>query len=316
MERRVVVDADTVMLMGLQCMDVPPEEQARKSFDATWTLFKKHYGASPAVVATIWEDMCTTEIDGAKLNEKEKGAKGLRNLLMVLYFLYTYPRNCANLATRFKVCDKLASGMSLWTWVRRLAALSEKVIFWPGELGDPDGPNFVITVDCRDHKCNEKKHPHYNIDTSYASKKHGKHAGLKYEVAVANFLNRIVWFNGPFKCTRHDLTIFRLNGLKQKMLTHCPGKCACVDLIYRSKQKEEAMLAHPNSTHPLPLKKFMSMARCRMEHVNGLMAEFKCLTHEWDHTVEQHKLAFTCVATVLQYQIDYGDVCLPLARCP
>lgn len=306
-----VLTADDIMREGLLYMNFSVAKQASRSYDKNWVEFKKHYGVSPTVVAEIWHDLCTTDIEKSKLSDKEKGQKGLKYLFMVIYFMYSYPRNRHNLASTFGICDKLASGNSFWTWASRLAGLKEKVIFFPEEFSDPNGRPFIMTLDCRDHKCTEKKHPTFNLDRAYSSKKHGFHASLKYELGVAIFYDQIVWIKGPYKASMHDMTVFRLGGLKEIMLQSFPDKYIIVDRGYQTSDADEYMMAYPSSSDPLPLKKFKSLARCREEDVNGRMANFKVLNHEYTHSVQSHEISFTCVAVLIQYQLNCGDAYLP-----
>jgi hypothetical protein len=53
---------------------------------------------------------------------------------------------------------------------------------------------------------------------------------LDYELGIAAYENRLVWTNGPFKASRHDITIFRLAGLTVKIP---PGHRAIADNDYR-----------------------------------------------------------------------------------
>jgi len=301
---------DEVMETGLKIMGFSHEKQAERSHGVNWDEFKSHFGSAPAVLAAQWHDLCTTNVLGAQLPVKDTGEKGLKLFLMAHYFLWTYPKNRFTLASRFGVCDKRASGASLWTWVSQIAALKENVIIWPENFKDPNGPQFVLSVDCREVKVSEKKHPTYNLDTSFASKKHGGHAGLKHELGVAIWSDQIVWVNGPFKPTRHDITVFR-EGLKAKMLTEAPGKFAICDKGYRTKEADEEMLAHPNSKDPLPLKKFKSLVRCRQEDMNARFAKFACMSNEFTHSVEKNKACFEAVAVTIQYQLNTGHAYLP-----
>ena len=125
------INANQVMLLGLSYMGFSKVQQASPSYEKNSVEFKKHYSLSPHVVAQIWHDLCTTDIEESKLSEKEKGQKGLTYFLMVMHFIYVYPRNCHVLASRFGVCNKLASGQALWKWASRLAGLHKKVIYFP-----------------------------------------------------------------------------------------------------------------------------------------------------------------------------------------
>ena len=288
-------------------MKYAPAIQDRRPYEKNVLEFKRHYGVAPTTVSKIWDDLCTTDIEVSKLHEKEKGQKGFRNLLMVLYFLWNYPRSRHALKVLFGACEKYASGAYFWKWAERLAGLEAKVIYFPDAMLDEP---FIMSVDCREHKIWEKQHPTLNMDTTYTSRKHGKHCGLKYELGVALFSDRIVWINGPYKPTTHDITVFRFGGLKQFLLEFYPGYYCVADGGYQSSQIDETMLATPNSTDPPPLKKFKSLGRCREEDVNGRMAKFKVLSHEFEHGIEKHKICYTAVAVLVQYQLDCGEAYL------
>lgn len=307
---RSVLTSDFILQEGLKYVGIPVEQQNKRSAKLNWKYFRTHYGAAPTVMAAIWDDLCVTNIEKSKLDESEKGQKGLKCFFMALYFLYVHPKNQHVLATRFGVSLKKASGASLWKWVSRIAGLSEKVIKFPDELNSSNREEFIITVDCRDHKIWEKKHPRYNIDKAYGSKKHGYHASLKYEMAVSIFHDQICWINGPFKASVHDITIFREHGLKQKLLRDYPNSYVSVDRGYKSSEPDEDMLAWPNGKDPLDLKKFKSLSRCREEDVNGRMSKFMCLNREFIYSVDKHKECYYSAAVIIQYQLNCGDAFL------
>lgn len=175
-------------------------------------------------------------------------------------------------------------------------------------MDDPNAEIFIVTVDVTDCKIWEKQHHTFPIDRSYYTQKHC-HAGLKYEIAVAIFHDSIVWVNGPFKGTRHDITIFRNNGLKNKMP---PGKKLIADLGYRTKRADEVdVVAFPNAKDPLALKKFKSLARCRHETVNGRIKSYASMFNEFRHGEENHAACFFAICVTIQYHLDVGDGCLP-----
>ena len=55
-------------------------------------IFCGHYGSYQFVVAEVWYDLTTT-IPQARLDEKENTEKGLKQFLVAMYFLSTYPKN-------------------------------------------------------------------------------------------------------------------------------------------------------------------------------------------------------------------------------
>lgn len=64
---RLILSADEVMQRALEYMGISSDKQATRSYTSNLVDFKGHYGASPAVLAEMWEDLCTTDINEAKL---------------------------------------------------------------------------------------------------------------------------------------------------------------------------------------------------------------------------------------------------------
>ena len=93
-----------------------------------------------------------------------------------------------------------------------IQALKAEIIGWPGDeyFGDDiwimsvDGTHFVIQ---------EPSHPDFPKDPSYFTYKHHC-AGFSYEIGLSLFESRLLWFNGPFKAGRNDITIFKEEGLR------------------------------------------------------------------------------------------------------
>ena len=57
---------------------------------------------------------------------------------------------------------------------------------------------------------------------------------LKWEVALHIWSDQIVWANGPFKASCHDITVLR-SGLKAKMLADAPDKYVFAIMVIDSK---------------------------------------------------------------------------------
>ena len=130
------------------------------------------------------------------------------------------------------------------------------------------------------------------------------HAALKYEIGVAIYENKIVWVNGPFPGGRHDLTIFREDGLKDRMPN---GKIAIVDRGYNTSKPDEVnTLARPQIGDDPEMHRFMSWVRCRTETVMGRLKNFACLSGTFRHGEEKHEWSFKACAVLVQYQIDHG----------
>jgi hypothetical protein len=178
-------------------------------------LFGKHFGSSPSTLTDQWFDLQTNQIPEAQLKEGEKSAKGLRRFLIAHYFIWTYPKNAEQTASRFSITEKYCRGKDLWDWIQRIGALTAIKIQWPDYLDDPASEIFILSVDGTDFKMWEPKHATLSYDPGMYSHKFNK-AAAKYEIAVCIRESRIAWFSGPHRGARHDMTIFR-DGLKQKI---------------------------------------------------------------------------------------------------
>jgi hypothetical protein len=251
----------------------------------------------------MWYDLSTTDIPDAQLEEKEKLDKGFKMFLVAHHFLWTYPKNANLLASRFNICERYSRGDPLWSWIKKIAALKAKKIVWDESLNDPDTQIFIISVDGTDFRMWERKHPTMNLNRKDCSKKFN-HGAVKYEIGLDTFRAKCVWINGPFRGGKHDVTIFREDGLKAKMLSAAPGKIANGDRGYVG---EVGIMATPNENDHEALAKFKSRARLRHETFNGRLKFFSCLSDTFRHGVDMHKLALEAVCVTVQYQMDNGS---------
>lgn len=262
--------------------------------EQAYVSFRSIYGSSPLDLASMWFDLCNSEI----LNTKEKNMKGFKRFLMAHYFLWQYPKNAKSFARVFDVCEVYARGRSIWQWVEKIQSLYETTIVWPDELDSPEGAIFTISVDGVDFRTYEKKHPTLPRDTKGYSQKHN-HYALKYEIGISLNTSKCVWTNGPFLGGKNDVTIFG-EGLKQKLAAH--GKLGLADRGYPG----QVELSLPNTNDPGPLKKFKSRGRARHETFNRRLKCFQCLADTFRHNLDKHKIAFQAVCVIVQYQMDNG----------
>lgn len=110
-----------------------------------------------------------------------------------------------------------------------------------------------------------------------------------------------MWMNGPFKASRHDITIFRRAGLKDMIP---PGHRVIADNGYKG---EAIVVSTPNSHEPSVLRKFKSRARARHESFNGRLKNFRILDERFRHGVNKHQVAFEAVCVIVQYQMELGS---------
>lgn len=295
----MLLSSNDVLKRGLEFMLCRFEGNSIKK---NATLFHKHYGSSPLVLAEIWYDLTQSNSPEYQLDEKEKSEKGFRMYMMAHYFLWVYPKNSTLLSTRFQVCEKYARGDMLWKWIKRIAALKERKIVWPAHLDDPLAETFIVSVDGTDFRVNELKHDELPRDNAQCSHKFN-HGAVKYEIAMAIFSSKCVWVNGPFRGGMHDLVMFR-EGLKQKV---APNKLVIADRGYQTSQPEEsAILSIPDDMDCAELSNFKSRARLRHETFNGRLKFFNCLNETFRHAHDKHKFVFEAVVVIVQYQMDNG----------
>jgi hypothetical protein len=304
----MILSMQETLREGLTHIGVCESEQDRLGTQKCTELFKDVFGSSPEVMTHIWADLMSEDLHECPISEDERSRKGFRMYLIANYMLWSYPRNANIIRVQFwPINEKSTRGQPLWQWIRRISLLESRKIKFVDRFTDPAQSEncevFILGVDGTDCKTWEQKHPLFPQDRQTFSKKFN-HGGLKYEIGVALFEDQICWVNGPFPAGRHDLTIFRNDGLMDLIPL---GKMVMADRGYRtSKPGEVNMLATPDDRDEPDLKRFKSRARCRTETVMGRLKEFKCLSDTFRHGVEKHEWAFKAVAVIVQYQIEHG----------
>jgi len=199
------------------------------------------YGSNPCVYAQIWEDLQNTNNPETQIDATNKRIANLDKFMLTIHFFECYTSE-ARLAASFNICEKSAR-TACWFYAKKVQALkTEKVsplskrnkslqagcsfkiltaldqIVWPEHwaTGSLNIPAFLLSVDGIHCRIEEPMHPTKSKDKSYYSHKFNQ-AGLAYELGIAAYENRLVWVNGPFRASRHDVTILRRCGLKDKI---------------------------------------------------------------------------------------------------
>ena len=111
---------DTLSI-GLDACGIDVHTQESMPDDALWETFCKHYGSSALVLAEMWYDLTVTTIVAAALSPDKDCLKGFMMFLAAHFFIWTYPKNCSLMASRFGVCDKYVQGERLWKWIGKIA---------------------------------------------------------------------------------------------------------------------------------------------------------------------------------------------------
>ena len=168
----LLLSATRVQRHGLSFVGVTDDQMSRWSSSFAEEVFHWHYGSSSLVIAQMWFDLQQGEFQGASLSEKDNSIPGFKRFLLADFFLWTYPKNSALTATRFGVARRDCYGQNLWKWIAKIAALMPGKIKWKESLGDPNGSDFVGTIDCTDCGMWERAHDFkYNINKGLFTKK-------------------------------------------------------------------------------------------------------------------------------------------------
>jgi len=258
--------------------------------------FKTHFGAASAVCAAIWVDPQTTSVPEAKIDADNTC---LEHLLMAAYFLKCYPKENECEA----IFGKSDTTVRKWVWhcIKKLQALKGTKIVWPHAWNPEENridaeTTFVIAVDGVHCRIQEPKHERYSKNPKCYSHKF-KQAGLAYEVALSTFENKCVWINGPFAAGCNDVSIFRA-ALKAKMVG---GKLGLADKGCRG---EAALLSMASSQDTPEVREFKGRALARHEKFNGQLKNFGCLSEQFRHGIEKHKMCFEATAVICQHQLE------------
>ena len=174
-----------VLNRGLQLLNL--DNEVKLSVDQRRRKFKQHYGSQPLVIAAQWYDLChATNENGERLLTAKDVKRGFKMFMVAHYFLYNYTRSSHQLGDHFGICESYARGEHLWGWVRKIAFLEKRVIFWPKILDSPESEVNVLSVDGVDKKTFERKHKTQllPIDRGNCSHKHA-HGAVKYQITLA-----------------------------------------------------------------------------------------------------------------------------------
>jgi len=280
-----------VLQTGLKCAGHNESRQKKQNAGENKKRFQEDYGVSPGSVASLLEELKTTNIPGASIIKPN-----LIHLLMTLDWLTSYDTE-GRLAGRYQVTPKTFRKWN-WTYVRAIAALKAAKIIWPWSDDGSDGPDFIVSIDGTHCPINE---PRTDPSAKWCSHKF-KGAGLAYELAVSVHESKLVWINGPFPAGEPDLVIYRKEGgLRDKMP---PGKKAIADRGHCG--EDQPQLACRNPFDCDAVKEFKSRASARHESFNGRIKNFNVLEQRFRDHRDKHKQAFEAVCVLLQIEMDNG----------
>jgi hypothetical protein len=164
--------------------------------------------------------------------------------------------------------------------VEHIASLKESLITW-GPFGDEI---FLISVDgthCPIHE------PRTDPSSKWYSHKFNG-PGVSYELALAIHSNRLVWINGPFPASIHDITIFRsAEDPSAGLISMIPeGKRAIGDSGYSGEPMKVAVTRPDDSAKS---KKFKARVKSRHENFNGRLKNLRVLSLPFRNGYDRHQ---------------------------
>ena len=301
--KRMTLQPSEVLERGLRLLDV--DNDGTLALEWRRLKFSKHYGSHPLVIAAQWFDLChATDDNGEQLLSTNEKKRGFKMFMVAHYFLFNYTRNSEQLADRFRMCESYARGEHLWVWIRKIAFLEKKVIFWPRILDSPTSEVNALSVDGVDKKTFERKHKTQLLpfDRGNCSHKHA-HGALKYQIVMAAHRPRCVHIYGPVRGGMGDKEMLERSGVLARLR---PGKLIVADRGY-IKKEFGGKISWPNPQEDSKeANNLKSRIRLRHESFNGKMAAFGCLNQTWRHSDDKHGIAFRAVAVTVQYALDNG----------
>jgi DDE superfamily endonuclease len=291
---RIIITIEEMMMLGLSIFFDESRIQRTAKDETNAQRFTSLFGSSAKVCTIIWEDIQTTIIPEARVDDNKLSP---RYFLMAMNHLKRYPTE----SEREGPWDISAKIGREWVWyyLQKIQALKTQKISWPDDNFGTD--IWAISVDGTHCWIEEPIHHEWSQDSEYYSHKYNK-AGINYEIGISLAESRVVWLNGPFKAGVNDIKVFTRHGLKQKLEE--TNKKAIGDKGY---------VGHPDvvSTYNVHdcrgVNKFKSRALKRHETFNNLTKCFDCLSGRFRHSPDQFKTCFESVCVICQYQIENGS---------
>jgi len=282
----IPLTATEMLGKGLSLLGVLPETQARRLESTNVNDFDMHFGSSPSIISDIWTHLHTTA-DVPLIPSKHF----VSDFLIALHWLRVYPTECERKISLL-VGEKTGRKWS-WFYSKKIGALKDKLIVWPENWGNRI---FTVSVDGVHFRIQEPQHPEYKRDKQYFSHKFGR-AGLDYEIAISIYENKVVWTNGPFKAGRHDVKIFKEDGLMAKIP---PGKRVVANRGYRGAPE---VVSFRNDLDTDEVKEFKRRTLSRHETFNNRLHNFKALQDMFRHPFEKQSIAYNAVIVICSLEL-------------
>ena len=279
-----------VMFYGLHYAGFDSTRQQRNNSTRRIGWFKSFYGVEPTTVSPFFQDL-----------KNEYPDVNLKIALMTLQWFYLYPTYPV-LSGQWKWCEEFI-GSNVVDYGFKMASVGRKKIVF--ELRD--SVQIGRTVDCSTFMIFEMR-----LDPSSKWFDYKTHSCcLKYEFCLAIYEDRVVWINGPFPPSIHDVTVFRGGNADESedawdhnsLYFKLGGDEQCIaDSGYAGEPK----CVLTKEEHSNEFKEFSSRAKNRQETFHWRLKAFNILGGRFRHgkntlhRMKLHKMAVEAVAGIVQ----------------
>jgi hypothetical protein len=256
--------------------------------------FRANYGVSSIAISKVIDDLhdekCIKKFD-------------LRYFFLTLHWLKAY-RTYPEMEGPWNLCQETIAAKTK-EYSTAIQSLKGRKIKW-FETHEIEDHTFIMTVDGVHCSVQEvRKDPGSKW---YSHKSHG--AGLSYELGIAIRSNRLVWINGPFPASRHDLTIFRFgdgnkNNPGRNLKSNIPfGKRVIADSAYSG--EDNLTISVTRNEDSAEVKAFKARAKSRQETFNSRIKVFSILNTTFRHNIDFHQTAMESICVLAQYDLESG----------
>lgn len=277
---------DEVLHLGLSYVHFDNQRCGRVSRGRNVHRFRCNFGIDPQSARAAIIDIQTQ----MKIDEPLRNFE-VKYFFLTLHWLKTY--------NRYEVMEGTWNlhpetiGLKVKEYAKRIQALKHSKIKFGGFDKDEI---FLLSLDgvhCRTFEV--RKDPSTKW---YSHKHHGP--GVTYLLGIAIKTSRLIWIDGPYPASKHDITIYRTGGLKQLMK---PGKRGIGDSAFSGEPNSISISHNEDSAE---VRKYKGMVKARHETFNSRIKSFDILASIFRHDIALHQACFEAVCVLVQYDMENG----------
>jgi len=257
--------------------------------------FRGNYGISSSAASKVVDDL---------LHEKVMKDFNIQYFFLTLHWLKSYS-TYLQLEGPWNLSPETI-GPKVKEYANAIQHLKGRKIKWFDDDEIKDDV-FIMTVDgvhCRIQEV--RKDPGSKW---YSHKSHG--AGLSYELGIAIRSDQLVWINGPFPASRHDVTIFKYGdgdkdnpGVNLKSMIPT-GKRVIGDSGYSGEDNITVSITREGDS--VEVKELKSRAKSRHETFNARIKSYAILATKFRHPISLHQTIMESICVLTQYGLESGN---------